>query len=109
MNKLGIMENNLMCITGYAKLPSGITATEMYKVIAVCAILNSENGVIEDIDCSLVTATARNFIKELIVGNNINDLDVLQATLNQCYFGSAKKALMSALKIIQDKYQNINA
>ncbi len=103
------MKNNLLCITGYAKLPANITASKMYKVVAVCAIINSDSGVIEDIDCSLVTATARNFVKKLIVGHNINDIDVIHKTFNQRYFGSAKKALMSALKIIQEKYQNINA
>lgn len=101
------MNQNNILLTGYAKLPNGITATELYKVVAVAVIIDKTTHLIKDIECSLVTELARNFVKELLVDESINDLDRIKAKLDACYHGSAKKAVFSALKIIQEKYSDI--
>jgi len=94
-------------ITGYAKLPQGITATELYKVIVVGLIVDKHSGIILDVDCSLVTRAAKEFIKELVVGKNIMDYDEIQNAFKYKYYGSAKKALISAMKTCHEKYKQI--
>ncbi|MCK8059538.1 MULTISPECIES: DUF3870 domain-containing protein [unclassified Fusibacter] len=101
------MNENIIFVTGYAKLPQGITATELYTVIAVGVLLDRETGLITDVDCSLVTTVARQFVKELIVGKSILDLESIEKAFTERYHGSARKALLSSLKIINEKYQNI--
>ncbi len=101
------MNQNSVFITGYAKLPQGITATEMYSVIVVGVVVNKMTGVIEEVDCSLVTSLAREFVKDLCVGQNISDYENLTDLLNNHYHGSARKALLSALKNINEKYKNL--
>jgi len=94
-------------VTGYAKLPKGITATELYSVVAVGLIVNKETGVIIDADCSLVTRVAKNFFNKLVVGKNIKDYDTIYEDFKQHYYGSAKKALISAMKTCHEKYKQI--
>lgn len=101
------MEPNEIFLTGYAKLPKGITATELYRVIAVGLIVDRKTGIILDADCSLVTRVAKEFFRELVVGKNLNDYQELQAVFKEKYFGSAKKALISALKTCNEKFKQI--
>ncbi len=101
------MNKDTVFITGYAKLPHGITSSELYKVIVVGVIVNKNTGVIEDVDCSLVTSVARKFVKFLITGENIRDYNTLAKKISERYHGSARKALMSAFKIINEKYNNL--
>jgi hypothetical protein len=101
------VEPNEIFVTGYAKLPKGITATELYHVIAVGLIVDKETGIIVDADCSLVTRVAKEFFKELVVGQNLNDCQELHALFKDKYYGSAKKALLSALKTCNEKFKQI--
>ncbi|SHJ89204.1 DUF3870 domain-containing protein [Paramaledivibacter caminithermalis] len=101
------MEPNEIFLTGYAKLPKGITATELYHVIAVGLIVDKETGIILDADCSLVTRVAKEFFKDLVVGKDLNNYQELQRLFKEKYFGSAKKALISALKICNEKFKQI--
>jgi len=101
------VEPNEIFVTGYAKLPKGITATELYKVIAVGLIIDKNTGAIVDADCSLVTRVAKEFFKELVLGKNINDYEEIHNLFKEKYFGSAKKALISALKTCHEKYKQI--
>lgn len=98
------MEKQEIFISGYAKLPQGITATELYSVIAVGMVLDKETGVICDVDCTLSTDVAKSFVKKLIIGKNLNDLEAIEKAFNETYFGSAKKALLSAIRIANERY-----
>jgi len=94
-------------VTGYAKLPQGITAREMYTVICVGMLVDKESGEVVDAECSLVTSLAKRVFHELVVGKNINDVDAIEKGFVECYYGSAKKALISALRTCHEKYKQI--
>ncbi len=101
------MEPYEIFVTGYAKLPKGITATELYRVIAVGLIVDKNDGTILDADCSLVTRVAKEFFRDLVIGKNLSEYQVLHNEFKDKYFGSAKKALISALKTCSEKYKQI--
>lgn len=101
------MEHHELFITGYAKLPQGITATELYRVIAVGLIVDRQSGEILDADCSLVTRVARDFVKKLIIGKDLKEIEEIQREFSKKYYGSAKKALISALRTCNEKYNQI--
>ncbi len=101
------MKEELIFVTGYAKLPQGITAAELYSIIVVGVIVDKNTSIIKDVDCSLVTSVARSFVKELYVGQSILDYDNLAKLLNDSYYGSARKALLSAFKSANEKYKII--
>lgn len=101
------MNKNEIFISGYAKLPSNITASKLYEVIAVGLIVNKEDGTIKDSDCSLATSMAIDYVKGLLIGENINEFDLIEKKINAHYYGSAKKSLISALFNCKRKYEEI--
>lgn len=101
------MSSNIIFITGYAKLPSGITAQELYSVVAVGLLVDITTGIIVEADCTLVTATAKRFFKESLMGVNVTNYEEIEKIFNSRYFGSAKKALLSALRICGEKIEII--
>jgi len=94
-------------ISGYAKLPSGTTAEELYKVVAVGVIVDKYSGKIIDTDCSLVTSVAKEHVKKLLVGKDLNDFHDIEKAILDTYYGSAKKALISSVKKCHEKYKQI--
>lgn len=101
------MDSNEIFVTGYAKLPQGITAAELYSIIAVGMIVNKETGLILDVDCTLATEMGKNFVKRLVVGKNINEVEGIDNAFNEMYYGSAKKALISAIRTCNEKFRQI--
>jgi hypothetical protein len=99
---------NEVFVTGYAKLPQGITASELYTVICVGLLVDKETGIIIDAECSLVTSLARKVFKDLVVDHNIKDMDEIESGFVQHYFGSAKKALISATRTCHEKFNQIS-
>ena len=99
------MASRKIFISGYAKLPKGITATELYSVIAVGLLVNRATGEILEGDCSLVTATAKSFFRNIVIGENLNNVEAIEKIFNETYFGSARKAIISALKTCHEKYK----
>ncbi len=101
------MDDLTIFITGYAKLPNGITASQLYSVIVVGVIANHDTGEVIDVDCSLVTSVARRFVEQIVVGKNLNNYSDIAKDISARYHGSARKALLSAFKIICEKYKNL--
>ncbi len=98
---------NKIFVSGYARLPHGITASELYTVMCVGLLINKETHVIEEAECSLVTNLAKSFFEQVVVGKNINDIDIIIEDLKKSYYGSAKKSLISCLKLCHEKYKMI--
>jgi hypothetical protein len=98
---------NTVFFSGYAKLPAGITASEMYKVVGIVIIVDMQTEKIVQADCTLVTQVGRDFVNKMMVGHVMsNGIDPLLRELDCRYQGSAKKAIITALKIINDKYRS---
>ena len=98
---------NLILFSGYAKLPTGITASEMYKVIGVIVLIDIDKEVIVEADCTLATRLANKHVSSALVGCSMkNGADPLVRNIDHIYQGSAKKAIITALRIIYDKYRS---
>ncbi|KUK74116.1 MAG: hypothetical protein XD91_0164 [Clostridiales bacterium 38_11] len=94
-------------VTGYAKLPTNITASKMYEVIAVGLLIKSETGEILEAECTLSTQLANKFVSRMLVGNNINQMDEIENVIDISYFGSAKKAVKTAVQNCKKKFDSI--
>lgn len=93
--------------SGYAKLPTGITASEMYKVIGLVVIINMETGKIMEADCTLATMVSRKHVSNALIGRSLqNGSEEILQVIDQIYQGSAKKAIVTAIRIIYDKYRS---
>ena len=99
-------ERNTVLLSGYAKLPTNITAEMVYEVLAVAVLFDRRSGIILEAEASMVTNIARKFIAELLVGYNLNDgPDELMEDFETYYHGNAKRALETAIRMIFNKYQ----
>ena len=93
--------------SGYAKLPAGITATELYRVIGLVILVEMETEIILEADCTLATQVARRHVAETLVGQSLrNGPEPLVRLIDQVYQGSAKKAIITAIRICYDKYRS---
>ena len=61
-------------VTGYAKLPTAITAEKLYQVIAIGLEVDPKTGEIIDGDCTLATELGRKFFKRAVIGHNIEQV-----------------------------------
>lgn len=92
-------------ITGYAKLPSSITAEKLYQVIAVGVEIDPNTGIIVECDVTLATIVGRSFFKKLVLGYNLSEgIDGLILQFEKRYHGSARKAIITGLKIMYEKW-----
>ena len=95
-------------ISGYAKLPAHITSEEIYKTLVVAAIVDSRTGIVIDAEVSLITDLTKNFIASLMRGYDLNQgPELLISRFEACYFGSAKKAIETAIRMIFTKFEDI--
>lgn len=101
------MENREILITGYAKISQGLAASELYTTIALGLVVDRETGEILGVDCSMVTQIARDFVKQLLLHKNLNELEAIEEAFNTRYYGSARKALITAARICSEKYRGI--
>ncbi|MHC6180758.1 DUF3870 domain-containing protein [Clostridium sp. JNZ X4-2] len=101
------MKKNNIFITGYAKLPKGITATEIYNEIVIGIIINRCSGEIQDVECSFVTDTAKKYAKNLLIGKNLNNVKEIVGDIEDNYFGMAKKSFIAVLINCYERYKII--
>ena len=98
------MEETLF-FSGYAKLPAGITACEIYKVVGI-GVEVDDLGNILDAECTLATDVGRRFFRQLVLGKNLDSgLSGIIQSVEKRYHGNAQKAIISTLKMIQEKYR----
>jgi hypothetical protein len=102
-----VPRDDTIFLTGYARLPSGITASRLSDVVGVGLEVEPGTGRIVEAECTLATALAREFFRRLVVGWSLEtDFQAMVKTIERRYHGSAQKALITALKTVLDKYQS---
>ena len=103
-------DKNVVLISGYAKLPSNITAEVVYDTLVIVALFDRRSGIIIEAEASMVTDLSKRFVSELMEGYNLNDgPDALIAEFEELYLGNAKKALETAIRMIFARYQEYQA
>ncbi|NPV90468.1 MAG: DUF3870 domain-containing protein [Firmicutes bacterium] len=91
--------------TGYSKLPLTLTASKVYEAIVVAVTVDPDSSRITDVDCNLVTALGRNFIKGIVQGYCLEDgIEGLEREFEERYYGSARRAIVICLNNIYNRY-----
>ena len=101
------MESKVVLFSGYARLPAGTVASELYGVMALVFLIDVKDGTIVDVECTLSTRLAERFAASLLIGKKLqhDPVDLIEV-INDVYQGTAKKALITSLRIVADKYQS---
>ncbi|SFH59566.1 protein of unknown function [Tindallia magadiensis] len=91
-------------ISGYAKPPENTTASQLYKIIAVGLRVERKTGIIVEADSSMITDVSKSFVKNALEGKNLVQIEEIEEMFHDNYFGSAKKALITAIKNCHLRY-----
>lgn len=72
----------------------------MYKTVDIALIINALTGEIEDVSITLVTREAILFLKQIIIGFNIEEkpIEELLESVKTRYYGESVKAILVALR-----------
>ena len=99
------IDTNQVLFSGYARLPSGTVASEMFGVMALVIMVNIKTGEIVEAECTLSTRMAERLVSKILIGRNLkNGPQEIIDLLNRVYQGTAKKAIITALRNVYDKY-----
>lgn len=97
---------NTVFIAGYAKLPTGMAAQNMYDILTITAEIDRKYGVIISTSCTLATKHGREYVDRLLKGHSLQDgIDGLVENIRMHYLGKAGNALQSALKDLYKQYE----
>lgn len=96
---------DLVLFSGYARMPSNTTAQRIYEEMALVALIDMDTGVVHNVECTMVTGLAKEFVSNLIIGYDMKQgIEPLVARMERQYQGHLKKALISAIKMVGTQY-----
>ena len=110
---------DLVLFSGYARMPSNTTAQRIYEEMALVALIDMDTGVVHNVECTMVTGLAKEFVSNLIIGYDIlrkafrgiikgqvfdENFLMAVARMERQYQGHLKKALISAIKMVGTQY-----
>ena len=99
---------DLVLFSGYARMPSNTTAQRIYEELALVAVIDMETGVIHNVECTMVTGLAKEFVSNLMIGYDMKQgIEPLVARIERQYQGHLKKALVSAIKMVGTQYADM--
>lgn len=87
--------SKVVLFSGYARLPAGTVASELYGVMALVFLIDVSNGTIVDVECTLSTRLAERFLASLLIGKQLTrEATDLIDSIQDVYQGTAKKRLL---------------
>jgi len=93
-------------IAGYARLPAGMAAQNVYDTLTITAEIDKKYGVIVSTSCTLATKHGREYVESLLRGHSLQDgIDDLVEHAKIHYLGKAGNAIQSAIKDLYMQYQ----
>lgn len=94
-------------IAGYARLPAGMAAQNMYDTLTITAEIDKKYGVIVSASCTLATKHGREYVERLLKGHSLQDgIDEILLHVKEHYLGKANNALQSAIKDLYKQYES---
>lgn len=98
--------DTILCV-GYARLPEGMTAEEVYKIFGVGLEIETQSKVIIRAQTTCATVLGDDFITRFFIGRNIEtDFNDCIDNINKHYRGIGVKAILAASKKAYNEYLN---
>ncbi|HHY95783.1 MAG TPA: DUF3870 domain-containing protein [Firmicutes bacterium] len=94
-------------VTGYAKAPQGTSMYEVYKHAGIVLEIDPLTHTIVDAQFTVVTPLAGRFLRDLLVGYQLErGLDPLIQEIRHRYLAPSQEALIKALRVAVQRYQD---
>ncbi|MBN8871132.1 MAG: DUF3870 domain-containing protein [Solirubrobacterales bacterium] len=92
-------DENLVLISGYARLPEKVSSHAQWEQIGVILVIDTSTDLIVAADATLVTNAARAFFRGVVEGRSIRtEVSAVITRLDTQYHGHTGPALVTALK-----------
>lgn len=96
-------------VVGHAALPQGMAAKSTYDHLGLVVEIEPKYGVIVKASVTLVTETAENFVKRVLIGRSLFDgIDEIIVEFKEYYRGAALNAIVAALKDLNRTFLTMN-
>lgn len=93
-------------ISGHARLPNGLTISDLHQSITVTLEVDKLYGVIVWADCTLDTKHTQSYLGTMLKGLSLRDgLNLINKEIENHYYGKAQSALLSALLDAYKQYK----
>jgi hypothetical protein len=90
---------------GYAKLPTNMSANNVFGQITLGLLIDMETGIIVDLSCTLLSPLAIQMVQSYMVNRHIiNDFDNMVSEISYRHQGNAQRPLIKALSDIRRRY-----
>lgn len=96
--------DTILCV-GYARLPEGMTAEEVFKIFGVGLEIDTQSGVIVRAQTTCATTLGDNFLTKFFIGLNIEkEFKYALEQIELRYRGIGCKAILAAAKKAYGEY-----
>ena len=103
-----IYDESTIYVTGTAKIGKTDPIASMYELFFVGLIIDRNTHVIVDFTCNMVRDITSDFIKSIVIGNDIkNSEDLIISAIKERFHGLAQKTVCASIKDGRNKYLNI--
>ncbi len=95
-------------VCGYAKLPSGTAAGQVYQMLVLVARVDRRTHIVQAASITLITPVAREWVEDILVGSHL--VDGQAAVLDEFetnYIGGAQKAIKQAYRDLCERYSEL--
>jgi hypothetical protein len=99
------MRQSTICCVGYSRLPSEMTAAQVYGTLGVGLEVDPQSGEVVDAAITLVSEMAWRFFAATMIGQNLEEgIEDAIADIEATYFGTGKKAIIHATREAYARY-----
>ncbi|MCL4459017.1 MAG: DUF3870 domain-containing protein [Chloroflexi bacterium] len=98
--------HNTVFFAGYARLPESVTGRDGEQVLGLELEVDPDTDLIVDLSCTAVLPLGAKFIKDLLVGHNLQEtMDGPKKEIEWHYFSATQKAILAALDNVYERWQ----
>ncbi|GIP37746.1 hypothetical protein J31TS4_10260 [Paenibacillus sp. J31TS4] len=98
-------DKDTVYVVGDAQTSVNNPITQQYSAFFVSMVVDTTNHKIVDAGCSATIPLTSNFVRSLLIGHSMLELEPVADDIRRRYHGSSQKALIVAFKDAQKKYK----
>ena len=99
------MKDSYILVAGFAQLPKGTPLFELQKTIGCILVIDTDNDTIIDATFTFLQELTNDFIRALIRGKSLENIDDIILDLENRFVVQPQKAVIQALIEANKKYQ----
>lgn len=99
------MVENTILVSGYGRLPEGVSSQALYGSVGVILVVDRTDGTIRAADSTLLTQVAREFLREMLLGMSLSDHKEISERIEGRYFGHSQRAVVAAVRRAAEQFE----